>query len=106
MAYGDGRILEVATDFFAQADDGSVWYFGEDVANYVDGVLDNTDGTWLAGKDGPPGMIMPADPHVGDVYRPENIPGFVFEEVTVKSVTETVDGPQGASRARCSSRSC
>ncbi len=95
MAYGDGRVLEVATDFFAQADDGSVWYFGEDVANYVDGVLDNTDGTWLAGKDGPPGMIMPADPHVGDVYRPENIPGFVFEEVTVKSVTETVDGPQG-----------
>lgn len=28
--------------------------FGEDVENYVDGVLDNTDGTWLAGKDGPP----------------------------------------------------
>ncbi len=94
-AYGDGRVLEVARDFFAQADDGSVWYFGEDVANYVDGVLDNTDGTWLAGKDGPPGMIMPADPKVGDVYRPENIPGFVFEEVTVTSVTEAVDGPQG-----------
>jgi len=95
MAYGDGRILEVATDFFAQADDGSVWYFGEDVANYADGVLDNHDGTWLAGKDGPPGMIMPADPQVGDVWRPENIPGFVFEEVTAKSITETVDGPQG-----------
>jgi len=93
--YGDGRVLEVARDFFAQADDGSVWYFGEDVENYVDGVLDNTDGTWLAGKDGPPGMIMPADPQVGDVYRPENIPGFVFEEVTVKSITETVDGRQG-----------
>ncbi len=95
VAYGDGRLLEVATDFFAQADDGAVWYFGEDVANYVDGVLDNDEGTWLAGKDGPPGMIMPADPQVGDVYRPENIPGFVFEEVTVKSATETVDGPQG-----------
>jgi len=94
-AYGDGRVLEVARDFFAQADDGSVWYFGEDVENYVDGVLDNTDGTWLAGKDGPPGMIAPADPQVGDVYRPENIPGFVFEEVTVRSITETVDGPQG-----------
>ncbi|MDQ3717125.1 MAG: hypothetical protein M3381_14125 [Actinomycetota bacterium] len=94
-AYGDGRILEVARDFFAQADDGSVWYFGEDVQNYIDGVLDNTDGTWLAGKDGPPGMLMPADPQVGDVYRPENIPGFVFEEVTVKSITDTVDGPQG-----------
>ena len=34
MAYGDGRILEVAVDFYAQADDGAVWYFGEDVYNY------------------------------------------------------------------------
>jgi len=95
VAYGDGRILETAVDFFAQADDGSVWYFGEDVFNYENGVVANTDGTWLAGKDGPPGMIMPADPQVGDVYRPENIPGFVFEEVTVKSVDETVNGPRG-----------
>ena len=95
VAYEDGRVLEVAVDFFAQADDGAVWYFGEDVANYVDGAIDNTEGTWLAGKDGPPGMIMPADPQLGDVYRPENIPGFVFEEVTVMSVNETVEGPTG-----------
>ena len=26
------------------------------------------------GRDGPTGMIMPADPQVGDVYRPENVP--------------------------------
>jgi hypothetical protein len=32
---------------------------------------------------------------VGDVYRPENIPGLVFEEVTVKAVDQTVDGPTG-----------
>ena len=95
VAYLDGRIVEVANDFYAQADDGAVWYFGEDVFNYEDGVVANTDGTWLAGKDGPPGMIMPTDPQVGDVYRPENIPGFVFEEVTVKATDQTVDGPQG-----------
>jgi hypothetical protein len=40
-------------------------------------------------------MIMPANPQVGDVYRPENIPGFVFEEVTVRSIDETLDGPFG-----------
>ncbi|MDQ3148260.1 MAG: hypothetical protein M3R01_15260 [Actinomycetota bacterium] len=95
VAYGDGRILEAATDYFAQADDGSVWYFGEDVDNYEDGVIANHEGTWLAGRDGPPGMIMPADPQVGDVFRPENIPGLVFEEVTVKSVGDTVPGPRG-----------
>ena len=95
VAYGDGRVLEVAVDYFAQADDGAVWYFGEQVDNYEDGVIANNDGTWLAGKDGPPGMIMPADPQVGDVYRPENIPDLVFEEVTVLETDQTVPGPRG-----------
>lgn len=95
VAFLDGRIEEVAYDYYAQADDGSVWYFGEDVFNFADGVIVDTHGTWIAGTDGPAAMIMPAHPQVGDVYRPENIPGFVFEEVTVQSVDETVDGPLG-----------
>jgi hypothetical protein len=95
VAYLDGQIQEVALDWFGQADDGSVWYFGEDVFNYEDGKLADTEGTWLAGKDGPPGMIMPASPQVGNVYRPENIPGLVFEEVTVKAIDQTVNGPRG-----------
>ncbi|MDQ3629365.1 MAG: hypothetical protein M3419_11240, partial [Actinomycetota bacterium] len=95
VAYSNGHILEVAVDFYAQADDGSVWYFGEDVDNYQAGVIADHEGSWLAGRDGPPGMIMPANPRVGDVYRPENIPGLVFEEVTVKSTGESVDGPRG-----------
>ena len=37
----------VALDFYAQADDGSVWYFGEDVYNYRHGVVADTSGTWL-----------------------------------------------------------
>jgi hypothetical protein len=95
-AYLDGRIEEVALDYYAQADDGSVWYFGEDVFNYNEGgVIADTDGTWLSGKEGPPAMIMPADPSVGDVNRPENIPGLVFEEVAVKTVDKTMDGPTG-----------
>jgi hypothetical protein len=94
-AYLDGRIHEVAYDFYAQADDGSVWYFGEDVFNFKEGYIADTHGTWIAGKDGPAAMIMPSDPKVGDVYRPENIPGFVFEEVSVKSTDKTIDGPLG-----------
>jgi hypothetical protein len=95
VAYLDGRIHEVAYDLYAQADDGSVWYFGEDVFNFKDGVIADTHGTWIAGKDGPAAMIMPADPKVGDVYRPENIPGLVFEEVTVKATGKKLDGPVG-----------
>ena len=95
VAFLDGRIHEVAYDFYAQADDGSVWYLGEDVYNFADGAIVDTHGTWIAGKDGPGAMIMPADPRVGDTYRPENIPGFVFEEVTVASVDQPADGPFG-----------
>ena len=41
-AYLDGRIHEVAYDLYAQADDGSVWYFGEDVFNFEDGAIVDT----------------------------------------------------------------
>ena len=94
-AYLDGRIQEVALDFYAQGDDGSVWYFGEDVYNYEKGVVADTSGTWLAGKEGPAAMIMPADPKVGQVHRPENIPGLVWEEVAIGTTGRTVSGPRG-----------
>jgi hypothetical protein len=95
VAYLDGRLTEVALDRYAQADDGSVWYLGEDVFDYEKGAVAVTEGTWLAGREGPAAMIMPADPKVGDTYRTENAPGVVFEEVTVKSVGRTVAGPHG-----------
>ncbi|TDD70077.1 hypothetical protein E1262_10970 [Jiangella aurantiaca] len=96
VAYRAGRIVEVALDYYAQADDGGVWYLGEYVDNYEDGALADHDGSWLAGRDGPGGLIMPADPREGDVYRPENIPDLVFEEVTVQDAEVIVDGPRGA----------
>jgi hypothetical protein len=95
FAYLDGRIQEVAYDLYAQADDGSVWYFGEDIGDFEDGAMVTKEGTWLAGKDAPAAMIMVAKPKVGDVFRTENSPGFAFEEVSVKSVDETLDGPLG-----------
>jgi hypothetical protein len=95
VAVSDGRLVEVAYDWFAQDDDGDVWYFGEDVLNYERGKVANTNGSWIAGRDGPPGLLMPDDPQVGDVFHPENIPGLVFEEDRVVSTTETIEGPQG-----------
>ncbi|MBA3318023.1 MAG: hypothetical protein H0T50_08040 [Gemmatimonadales bacterium] len=95
LAFVDGRIHEVAIDHYAQADDGSVWYFGEDVFNYEDGAVVDTEGTWLVGRDGPAAMIMPASPQVGDVWRPENICGLVFEEVTATATGLTVQSAHG-----------
>jgi hypothetical protein len=95
VAYLDGEIQEVAYDLYAQDDAGNVWYFGEDVFNFEAGVIVDTHGTWIAGRDGPAAMIMPAQPAVGDVYRPENVPGLVFEEVVVRQVDKSLDGPFG-----------
>ena len=95
VAFSGGRINEVAYDYYAQAEDGSVWYFGEDVFDFADGAIVDTHGTWMAGLGGPACMIMPAHPQVGDVYRPENMPGVVFEEVMVEAVDQTLDGPLG-----------
>jgi len=95
-AFIDGRLEEVATDYYAQADDGSVWYLGEDVFDYDEnGFGDSNLGSWLAGREGPPEMIMPADPQVGDVHRAENIPAIAFEEVAIKTIDKTVSGPPG-----------
>ena len=96
VAFLDGEIHEVAYDLYAQADDGSVWYFGEDVFNFADGAIVDTHGTWHAGINGPAAMIMPGDPTEGDVYRPENIPGLVFEEVVVRATDQVFDGPFGS----------
>ena len=96
MAFLDGDLTETAIDLYAQADDGSVWYLGEDVFDYDPaGRIVTTEGTWHAGTEGPVAMIMPSDPQIGDANRPENIPGFVFEEVAVTAVDQTFEGPSG-----------
>jgi hypothetical protein len=99
FAYVDGRVEEVAIDYYAQADDGSVWYLGEEVNDYDRrGFVDSTLGSWLAGREGPPEMIMPAHPKVGDVHRAENIPAIAFEEVAIKATGKAVNGPSGRVR--------
>lgn len=99
MAFLDGRLQETAIDLYAQADDGSVWYLGEDVFDYdAAGRIVTTEGTWHAGTEGPAAMIMPSDARVGDANRPENIPGLVFEEVVISAVDQTFAGPSGPVR--------
>jgi hypothetical protein len=95
VAYLNGRIQEVAIDRYAQADDGSVWYLGENFSAYEDGKVADTEGTWVVDDKTPAALIMPAEPHPGDVYRPENVPEVVFEEVRVDKVDLNVAGPSG-----------
>jgi len=96
MAAVDGQLVEVAYDYFAQADDGGVYYMGEDVNNYEDGKVVSQEGSWLAGRDGaPPSLIMPAHPEVGQIFNPENLPGVVYETDEILSLSQKTTTPAG-----------
>lgn len=90
-AYEGGELVEVALDFFAQHSDGTVWYFGERVDNYENGKFVDHEGTWLAGRSGnEPGIIMLANPAVGQEYDQEIAPGVAEDHAKVLSTTESI----------------
>jgi hypothetical protein len=87
----DGVVHEVTRDYLAQNKDGSVWYFGEEVDNYIGGKLNNHHGTWLAGKDNAkPGIWMQATPVSGVSYRQEYYKGEAEDMGRVIATNETV----------------
>ena len=95
--YVDDELKEETRDWYAQDNDGNVWYFGEAVDNYEDGVLVDHDGSWEAGVDGAqPGIIMPADPYVGKRYREEYYPGEAEDEAAIIAKGLDVTVPYGS----------
>jgi hypothetical protein len=90
------QLLEDTYDWYAQDKDGNVWYFGETVSNYKDGKLSDHSGSWEAGPGGArPGIIMPAEPKVGQTYRQENAKGIAEDMGTVVAVKQKVTVPHG-----------
>ena len=60
--YNEGELVEMEIAFYAQDDDGAVWYFGEHPEEYEDGELVDAP-TWIAGVAGAkPGIKVIADP--------------------------------------------
>jgi len=92
----DGELVEDTFDWYAQDKYGNVWYFGEESKQYEDGDLVSLEGSWKAGVDGAqPGIIMEADPVVGDLYRQEFAPGEAEDMGEVLALGETVTVPAG-----------
>ena len=108
IAFENGELVELSDNYFAQADDGTVYYFGEVVDNYEDGVVVDNDGSWLVGgptlpsdppttaNDNNPTVFMPANPEVGDVFKPEDLIPVVDETAKVVRVGAKVKVPAGA----------
>ena len=85
LAYEDGALVEETYDWFAQDEDGNVWYFGEDTKELdEDGNVISTEGSWQAGVNGAePGIAMPASPRKGKEYKLENAPGVAEDTAKV-----------------------
>jgi hypothetical protein len=91
------KLVERTYDWFAQDKEGNVWYFGEDTKEYENGEVVSTKGSWEAGVDGAkPGIIMPADPKVGQSYRQEYYPGEAMDMAKVLSLNASVRVPYGS----------
>lgn len=86
----DGELVEVSRNFFAQAPDGTVCYFGEDVDIYEAGNVVAHDGAWRAGGDNRPGIIMPANPKPGMSYAQEIAPGVAEDHADHIAQGETI----------------
>ncbi len=85
-----GRVAEDTYDWYAQDKDGNVWYLGEDTTAYEEDGTTSNEGSWEYGVDGAlPGIVMLANPTVGDSYRQEYYEGHAEDVAEVMQVGET-----------------
>jgi hypothetical protein len=94
--FEDGELVEHTLDYYAEDDEGNVRYMGERVDDIEDGKVVAHEGQWLAGKgDAKPGVFMPTDPQVGDVFEQERAPGVAEDRSEVVAVDLAVSVPAG-----------
>jgi hypothetical protein len=92
----DEDLIEVSRNYYAQTQDGTVCYFGEDVDIYENGEIVSHEGAWRADDSGhAPGIFMPAEPEEGITYQQEVAPGIAEDEATITRIGRTVTVPAG-----------
>ena len=93
-----GVPIEVSRNFFAiDRKTGDVYYFGEDVDEFICGKIASHGGSWQAGKNGARyGLFMPAAPKVGQKFYQEIAPRVAMDRAQVVSVDEAVKVPAGS----------
>jgi hypothetical protein len=92
----DGEVIEDTFDWYAQDSAGTIWYLGEETAEFEDGQVTTRAGSFEAGKDGAlAGVIMPGDPAVGMAYRQEYLKGEAEDNGEVLGLDEQAEVPAG-----------
>ena len=94
----DDELVEVSRNFVAICrETGDLWYFGEDVDDYDDGVIVGHEGEWRAGINGAkPGILMPGTPMLGAFFFQEIAPGVAEDFGEVVSFDASLDLPAGS----------
>ena len=96
-ASSKGQIIEDTLDWYAQDSAGNVWYMGEDTAEFEKGKIVSRAGSWEAGVGGAlPGIIVPAQPQVGQTYRQEYKKGEAEDNGEVLATTHRVEVKGGS----------
>ena len=93
----DGGVIEDTHDWYAQDDDGTVWYLGEDTKEYDGhGNFLSSEGSWESGVAGAePGIQMLAHPEKGLSYRQEYLAGVAEDEARVTDLAGFATVPAG-----------
>ena len=106
----DGQVIEDTNDWYAQHLNGDVWYCGELARDFEtfegdepqEPELVEIDGSFKAGRDNArPGILVLADPQVGDAYRQEMSLGEAEDFAQVIGITGTESVPGAACSGSC-----
>jgi hypothetical protein len=94
----NGELVEVSRNWFARCVETSdVFYFGEDVDFYENGVIVGHEGSWRAGVGGAqPGIVMPGTFLLGARYFQEVAPGVAEDRAEHLAMGLTVNVPAGS----------
>jgi len=92
-----GRLAEISRNFFAQTENGTVCYFGEEVDDFdAEGNVVSHAGVWRADDRGNrPGIFMPAELEVGQAFQQEIAPGIAEDQARVIELGERTGVPAG-----------
>jgi hypothetical protein len=97
QVFSGSAVTEDTLDWYAQDAQGNVWYFGEQTAEYKNGKVTSTEGSWVGGVDGAqPGIVMLAQPQVGDSYRQEYLKGQAEDLASVTALTGSISSKAGS----------
>ena len=97
QVFRNGELVEDTVDWYGIDNSGNVWYLGERTAEYENGQVTTTAGSWETGVDGAqPGIIMLADPQPDDQYRQEYLAGEAEDLAKVIGMGEAITVPAGS----------